>query len=110
MNFREALLNGGKVITAEVTPPHGTNMEALLHAAELFKPYVHAINVTDNQRALMRMSGLAVCGLLAQRGFEPIFQLTCRDRNLLGLQSELLGARALGIKNVLCLTGDPVAA
>lgn len=110
MNFQEALAAGHKVITAEVTPPHGTDTTAFLDAARLFKPHVHALNVTDNQRALMRMSGLACSALLAQNGIDPIFQLTCRDRNILALQSDLLGARALGIRNVLALTGDPVSA
>jgi methylenetetrahydrofolate reductase (NADPH) len=110
MTFQEALASGQKVITAEVTPPHGTDLGHLLQSARLFKPYVHAINVTDNQRALMRMSGLACSAMLVREGIEPIYQLTCRDRNILGLQSDLLGAAGLGIKNILSLTGDPVGA
>ncbi|MDZ4676096.1 MAG: methylenetetrahydrofolate reductase [Oligoflexia bacterium] len=110
MTFQEALLAGKKVITAEVTPPHGTDLEHFYKSARLFKPYVHALNVTDNQRALMRMSGLACSALLVREGIEPIYQLTCRDRNILGLQSDILGAKGLGIKNILALTGDPVAA
>jgi methylenetetrahydrofolate reductase (NADPH) len=110
MTFQEALASGVKVITAEVTPPHGTDINHFMNTAELLKPYVHAFNITDNQRALMRMSGLACAGLLVRRGMDPIWQLTCRDRNLLALQSDILGANALGVRNVLALTGDPVGA
>jgi methylenetetrahydrofolate reductase (NADPH) len=107
----ESLLKEGKkIITAEVTPPHGTNTEHFLKTARLLNPYVHCFNITDNQRALMRMSGLASAALLVREGMEPIYQLTCRDRNVLALQSDLLGACALGVKNVLALTGDPVGA
>ncbi len=108
--LKAKLAAGEKVITAEITPPHGTNIEHFMQMAHVLKPHVDAMNVTDNQRALMRMSGLACCARLAADGIEPIFQLTCRDRNILGLQSELLGAQALGLKNVLALTGDPVSA
>jgi len=110
MTFREILESGQKVITAEVTPPHGVDLSHFLNTAELLKPHVHAFNITDNQRALMRMSGLACAAILIRHGMEPIWQLTCRDRNLLALQSDLLGASALGVKNVLALTGDPVGA
>jgi methylenetetrahydrofolate reductase (NADPH) len=71
---------------------------------------VHAVNVTDGSRAVMRMSSLAVCRLLLEAGIEPVLQLACRDRNRIGLQADLLGAHALGIRNLLCLTGDPVRA
>ena len=71
---------------------------------------MHAVNVTDGSRAVMRMSSLAVCRLLLDQGIEPVWQLACRDRNRIGLQADLLGAHALGIRNVLCLTGDPVRA
>ena len=110
MTFKERLLAGQKVITAEVTPPHGTDTAHFMETAKLLWPHVHAMNVTDNQRALMRMSGLACSAMLAQNGIEPIFQMTCRDRNFLGMQSDLLGAKALGINNILALTGDPVSA
>lgn len=110
MTFQEALTSGAKIITAEVTPPHGTDTTHFLNTAELLKPHVHAFNITDNQRALMRMSGMACASLLVKHGMDPIWQLTCRDRNLLALQSDLLGAQALGVKNVLALTGDPVGA
>lgn len=110
MSLELKLESGKKVITAEVTPPHGTDLTGFLNHARILWPHVDALNVTDNQRALMRMSGLACCARLVQEGMEPIFQLTCRDRNILALQSDLLGAQALGIKNILALTGDPVSA
>jgi methylenetetrahydrofolate reductase (NADPH) len=78
--------------------------------ADQLKGRVHAVNVTDGSRAVMRMSSLAVCRLLLDRGLEPVLQLACRDRNRLALQADLLGAHALGIHNLLCLTGDPVRA
>ncbi|MBK9292936.1 MAG: methylenetetrahydrofolate reductase [Oligoflexia bacterium] len=108
--LKTTLEAGKKVITAEVTPPHGTDIKHFLDTAKILKSHVHALNVTDNQRALMRMSGLACCARLVQEGIEPVFQLTCRDRNILAIQSDLLGAQALGIKNILALTGDPVSA
>jgi methylenetetrahydrofolate reductase (NADPH) len=110
MSFQQLLKDGTKVITAEVTPPHGTDVAHFLATAKLLSPHVHAFNITDNQRALMRMSGLACAALLKQQGYDPIYQVTCRDRNVLALQSDLLGASALGVKNVLALTGDPVSA
>lgn len=110
MKFREKLANGRKVITAEITPPHGPNLEHFNQVGQLLKPHFDALNVTDNQRALMRMSNLATAANLVRMGIEPIYQLTCRDRNSLALQSDLMGAQALGIPNVLCLTGDPVRA
>jgi methylenetetrahydrofolate reductase (NADPH) len=110
MTFQEALTSGKKIITAEVTPPHGTDITHFMETARLLKPHVHAFNITDNQRALMRMSGLACASLLVREGMDPIYQVTCRDRNILALQSDLLGASALGIKNILALTGDPVTA
>jgi methylenetetrahydrofolate reductase (NADPH) len=108
MNLQEALASGKFVVTAEVGPPKGTDLAEMLADADLMAPRVTAINVTDQQSAVMRLSGLATCALLRQRGIEPVFQVTCRDRNRIGLQSDLLGAAALGIQNVLCLTGDYV--
>jgi methylenetetrahydrofolate reductase (NADPH) len=81
-----------------------------VEVASLLRGRVHAVNVTDGSRAVMRMSSLAVCRLLLDQGIEPVLQMTCRDRNLIALQSDLLGAHALGIRNLLCLTGDPVRA
>ncbi|MBN1958202.1 MAG: methylenetetrahydrofolate reductase [Desulfuromonadales bacterium] len=101
----EKLKAGRFVITAEVAPPKGGDVAPALKTAEKLK-HVDAINVTDNQGACMRMSPVAVARCLVEEGFEPILQLTCRDRNRMALQSELLGAAALGIKNLLVLTGD----
>src|SRR6185436_17056801 len=101
-SFRQRLLSGKKVLTAEITPPHGTDMGHFEKVGALLKPHFDALNVTDNQRALMRMSNLATASCLAKMGVEPIYQLTCRDRNSLALQSDLMGAQALGIPNVLC--------
>ncbi|MDI6822258.1 MAG: methylenetetrahydrofolate reductase [Actinomycetota bacterium] len=106
MKFRDILNSEEFVITAEVGPPKGTDMHEMLHAADLLKGRVSAVNVTDNQSSVMRLSSLAACHLLKERGLDPIFQLTCRDRNRLALQSDLLGAATLGIENVLALTGD----
>ncbi|MEY4802961.1 MAG: hypothetical protein RLZZ274_1692 [Cyanobacteriota bacterium] len=91
-------------------PPRGGDPARVLSAAESLRGWVHAINVTDGSRAVMRMSSLAVCRLLLDAGIEPVLQLACRDRNRIALQAELLGAQALGIRNLLCLTGDPVRA
>tara|TARA_B100000214_G_scaffold9969_1_gene7080 strand:+ start:546 stop:1427 length:882 start_codon:yes stop_codon:yes gene_type:complete len=102
-------LESGKVtITAEIMPPRGSNTNISLEKGKMLKEYVHAINVTDCSRAIVRMSSLALCVLLKENGIEPILQMSCRDRNRIGIQADLLGADALGIKNLLCLTGDPV--
>lgn len=110
MSFKEALNSGKFVVTAEVGPPKGTDIKEMLHHIELLKEKVDAINVTDNQSAVMRICSLAVCKIVLEHGAEPILQMTCRDRNRIGLQSDLLGANILGIKNVLCMTGDHVLA
>lgn len=96
------------VITAEVAPPRGCDLTAFLHSAAYLAPYADAINVTDNQGANMRMSPLGAVAALVREGIEPIMQLTCRDRNRLALQSDLLGAAALGVHNILALTGDGI--
>ncbi len=106
--LREKLLAGNKVISAEITPPKGIGVKKLLDNARLLSPFVDAINITDCQRALVKMSSLAACKVLLDEGLEPVYQLTCRDRNRIALQSDLMGAGALGITNLLCLTGDPV--
>ena len=110
MGLQQALEVGSFAITAEVMPPRGGDASGTLSHARLLKGRVHALNVTDGSRAVMRMSSLAVCRLLLDQGIEPVWQLACRDRNRIGLQADLLGAHALGIRNVLCLTGDPVRA
>jgi len=101
---------GSFAITAEVMPPRGADVSRTLAHARALRGLVHAVNVTDGSRAVMRMSSLAVCRLLLEAGLEPVWQLACRDRNRIGLQADLLGAHALGIRNLLCLTGDPVRA
>jgi len=103
----ERLLTQGKfAITAELSPPRSVNQEYILKGAQIIHGYADAINITDNQAASVHMSSLAVSALLAQAGFEPVLQMTCRDRNRLGVQADLLGAAALGIRNVLLLSGD----
>ncbi|MEW6675456.1 MAG: methylenetetrahydrofolate reductase [Nitrospirota bacterium] len=106
MGFREALDSGKFLITAEIGPVKGTEIDGLLEDAELIKEKVDAINVTDLQSSVMRLGSMAVCHLLKDLGTDPIFQMTCRDRNRLALQSDLLSAWVLGIRNVLALTGD----
>jgi len=108
--LQQAIATGALAITAEVTPPRGANPVRTLAAASALKGWVHAVNVTDGSRAVMRMSSIAVCRLLLELGIEPVLQMACRDRNRIALQADLLGAHALGLRNVLCLTGDPVRA
>jgi len=108
--LQEALAAGRFAITAEVTPPRGGDAGRALAAASALRGLVHAVNVTNGSRAVMRMSSLALCRLLLDAGIEPVLQMTCRDRNRIALQADLLGAHALGIRNLLCLTGDPVRA
>ncbi|MBP1727965.1 MAG: metF, partial [Deltaproteobacteria bacterium] len=100
-HLQQKLSHGDFVITAEVCPPKGCDCTLFVHHAKTLSGTVDAINVTDNQGANMRISPLAASALLLQAGIEPILQLTCRDRNRLALQSELLGAAALGITNIL---------
>lgn len=104
-----ALDRGDFVVTAEVCPPKGSDCTSFLAKAKALVGHVTAVNVTDNQGANMRISPLAAAALLAREGIEPIYQITCRDRNRLALQSDLLGASALGIENVLALTGDHIS-
>ncbi len=106
MGFREALDSGKFLITAEIGPVKGTEIDGLLKDAGLIKGKVDAINVTDLQSSVMRLGSMAVCHLLKDLGIDPILQMTCRDRNRLALQSDLLSAWVLGIRNVLALTGD----
>jgi len=107
--FREAFAQKPFVVTAEIGPPKGTDVSELVHHVELLKDKVDGLNVTDNQSSVMRVSSLAICRLILDHGGEPILQLTCRDRNRMALQSELLSAWVLGVRNVLCLTGDYVS-
>ena len=108
-NFSEALKSGKFVVTGEIGPPKGINVATMFEEAEHLRGKVVAINVTDIQSSVMRLSSVAVCIKLKQMGLEPILQMVCRDRNRLALQSDLLGAAMWGIENVLCLTGDHVS-
>ena len=106
--FKEALNSGKFVVTTEVAPPKGTNLEKMFHHIEILKDRVDGINVTDHQSSVMRFPSIGGCLAIKERGGEPILQMTCRDRNRLALQAELLFAYTRGIRNVLCLTGDAV--
>ena len=108
--FRAAVRAGEFLITAEVMPPKGGNPSHTVEMASCLKGRVHAVNITDGSRAVLRMSPLAVSVILLQHGIEPICQIACRDRNRIGLQADLMGAHALGIHNILALTGDPMKA
>ncbi|MBE9030574.1 methylenetetrahydrofolate reductase [filamentous cyanobacterium LEGE 11480] len=108
--LRQAIKRQEFLITAEVSPPKGGDPTHMISMAQQLKGRVHAVNITDGSRAVMRMSSLVSASLLLQHGIEPIYQAACRDRNAIALQADLLGAHALGIHNVLALTGDPVKA
>lgn len=105
-NLEKLLRAGHFVVTAEIGPPQSADPEVIRRKARLLKGVVDAANITDNQTAIVRMSSIASAVLAMQEGVEPIIQMTCRDRNRLAMQSDLLGAYALGVRNLLCLTGD----
>jgi methylenetetrahydrofolate reductase (NADPH) len=103
----EKVLTAGKfAVTAELGPPQNANIEAVKKKADYCKGVVEGANVTDNQTAIVRMSSMAASSLALSYGVEPIMQMVCRDRNRIAMQSDILGAAALGIKNLLCLSGD----
>lgn len=104
--LRDLLERGEFVVTGEVAPPLGTDMSAMMRSVEVLGPVTHALNVTDNQGATLHLSSLAASRAVLEAGYEPIFQQTCRDRNRLALQSDLLAAATLGLENVLVVTGD----
>ena len=106
--FKQVLNSGKFVITSEVAPPKGTNIEKMYHHIDLLKDRVDAINITDHQSSVMRFPSIGGCLAIKERGGEPILQMTCRDRNRLALEAELLLAYTRDIGNVLCLTGDAV--
>ena len=106
MRITELFDNGEFVVTAEVGPPKGIHIEHLVEEAKTYLSGITAVNITDNQSSVMRMGSLPTCVAMKNAGLTPIFQMTCRDRNRIGLQSDLLGAAMLGIDNILCLTGD----
>jgi 5,10-methylenetetrahydrofolate reductase len=105
-NLEKVLTGGYFAATSELGPPKSADPEVIRHKASLLKSYVDAVNITDNQTAIVRMSSISVGTMLMDLGLEPTIQMTCRDRNRLAIQSDLLGASALGIRNLLCLTGD----
>jgi 5,10-methylenetetrahydrofolate reductase len=106
--FRDALHSDKFVVTSEIAPPKGTNLEKMLHHIGLLRDKVDALNVTDHQSSVMRFPSIGGCLAIKEQSGEPILQMTCRDRNRLALQAELLLAYSRGITNVLCLTGDAV--
>ena len=106
MRITELFNRGEFVITSEIGPPKGCNLDHLLHEVDEYLRDVTAINVTDSQSSKMRMGSLATCKMLKDKGFESIFQITCRDRNRIALQSDILSAACFGIDNLLLLTGD----
>ena len=109
MKLTELFNRGTFVVTSEIGPPKGTDVSEMLENAETLRDRVHAINITDQQSSVMRLGSLATARLLKVRDFEPVFQLTCRDRNRIALQSDLLSAAVMGVENVLCTTGDHVS-
>ncbi|QLE41644.1 methylenetetrahydrofolate reductase [Nostoc sp. C052] len=108
--FCRAVHAGEFLVTAEVAPPKGGDPTHMIQMAATLKGRVHAVNVTDGSRAVLRMSSLIASVILSQNGIEPICQIACRDRNRISLQADLMGAHALGIRNILALTGDTVKA
>jgi len=107
-SLKETLHSGKFVITGEIGPPKGTNIEKMVHHIDLLKDKVDAMNVTDHQSSVMRFPSMGAAMSVKERGGEPILQMTCRDRNRLALQADLFFAYTRGIRNVLCLTGDAV--
>ena len=106
--MKDKIESGQFVVTAELGPPQSSNGNVIRKKAVHFRDMVDGVNITDNQTAIVRLSSIASAKILLDEGLEPVIQVTCRDRNRIALQSDLLGASALGIKNVLCLTGDYV--
>ncbi len=104
--LQQSLSSGKFTVTAELGPPRGTDVDAIRSKAVHLKGCVDAVNITDNQTSIVRMSSLAVSRLLLEEGIEPVMQMVCRDRNRIAMQSDILGACALGVRNLLCLTGD----
>ena len=105
-NLERVLRAGYFAVTGELGPPQSADPEVISKKAALLKGYCEAVNITDNQTAIVRMSSIGAGALVVQEGLEPVIQMTCRDRNRLAIQSDLLGAYALGMRNLLCLTGD----
>lgn len=106
MTLREKITSGQFTVTAEMTPPQSASGDIIRRKAVHFHKGVDGVNITDNQTAIVRLSSIAAAKIALEEGLEPVIQMTCRDRNRIAIQSDLLGAAALGIENVLCLTGD----
>ncbi|MEK6604306.1 MAG: methylenetetrahydrofolate reductase [Nitrospirota bacterium] len=104
--LREVLESGQFATTVEYNPPKGTNVSSIMDNAKALLGKVHGVNVTDNTAAILRAGSMSVCRLLYEMGHDPVMQMTCRDRNRLAIQSDLMSAHILGIRNMLCLTGD----
>ena len=107
--FEQVLRAGHFAISTEIAPPDSADPDEVLRRASLFDGYVDAINATDGSGANCHMSSLAVCALLIRAGYSPIIQMSCRDRNRIAIQGDILGAAALGVCSVLCLSGDDVS-
>jgi 5,10-methylenetetrahydrofolate reductase len=105
-NLERVLRAGHFAVTGELGPPQSADSEVIRKKAALLKGYCDAVNITDNQTAIVRMSSIGAGAIAVQEGLEPVIQMTCRDRNRLAMQSDILGAYALGMRNLLCLTGD----
>ncbi len=105
-NLEKVLAEGHFAVTGELGPPKGTSADFVRRHAEIIRNYVDAANITDNQTAVVRMSSVAACAIIKQIGLDPVMQMTCRDRNRIAIQSDILGAVALDIGNLLCLSGD----
>ena len=105
-NIEKIVESGGFVVTSECGPPRGADAEVIRKKGKLLSGVVDAVNVTDNQTSVVRMSSFSACMILKEMGFDPILQMVCRDRNRIAIQSDILGAAALGINNILCLSGD----
>jgi methylenetetrahydrofolate reductase (NADPH) len=105
-NLEKVLQSGHFAVTAELGPPKSADVEVIRKKAGYLRGYVDAVNITDNQTAIVRMSSIAAGALALQAGLEPVIQITCRDRNRIAIQSDVLGAYALGLRNILCLSGD----
>ena len=105
-NIERILETGGFVVTSECGPPRGADAEVIRKKGKLLQGIVDAVNVTDNQTSVVRLSSFSACIILKEMGFDPILQMVCRDRNRIAIQSDILGAAALGINNILCLSGD----
>lgn len=105
-NLEKVLASGRFAVTAELGPPKSADAELILNKVDLLKGWVDAVNITDNQTAIVRVCSMAAARLIHEAGLEPIMQITCRDRNRLAMQSDILGAYLLGVRNLLCLTGD----